>query len=511
MLKNSSSITSAFTSQNFFSSAIYIGLLIFVLSLPFGYTTTFLNLGLLLVLIGWGGRIISEHRFRWHRTELDLPVVLFLVLGVVACLLAPHPSSSSFGYFWKLLRAILLFYAVIHSRLGIRWRHVLITICVAAGISSALGIWYYVNDTRLALDFMGKVGIEYQEEMEDSVGFSEELRDELRKINIPLSQDAVITTTENTNEWRIKDSSRNRRYVVRKLDVDLMVYMIEHRLTGTFKMPNDLGAYLALTLPLVLGFFLTSLIGLGYEKRSKSVTVLLGILVLFMSINLALTLTRAAWVSVSISGACIFAYISVKWFSTLIAAREHIKIVMVCSAGVILVVLTLVFLPNHIMSRLQTMVQQPIGFIGERPQWWNSSLKLIHDNPITGIGLGRFRHEYKLNGPSEQYNIPFHAHNIYLNIAVEHGIPSLFLFLWILTMTCRRVWRLRSTIDFQRSYWGIAMFIGSSGFMISGLIYGLADNILHQRTVLLFWFIIGMIFYIQIQQEQENEKKLETN
>ena len=53
-------------------------------------------------------------------------------------------------------------------------------------------------------------------------------------------------------------------------------------------------------------------------------------------------------------------------------------------------------------------------------------------------------------------------------------------------------------------------FIGASGFLISALIYGLADNILHQRTVLLFWFIIGIIFYVQLSKEEFDGKTLET-
>ena len=79
-------------------------------------------------------------------------------------------------------------------------------------------------------------------------------------------------------------------------------------------------------------------------------------------------------------------------------------------------------------------------------------LKLIRKYPLTGIGLGRFRYEYQLNGPPEQYNIPYHAHNIYLHIAVEHGIPSLFLFLWMLVIIWRRVFAIRSAVDGEKRF-----------------------------------------------------------
>ena len=220
------------------------------------------------MLFGWVGRIIvgarSPRPYNWQRTPLDIPILLFLGLGLIASLLAPHPATSSLGYFWKHLRAILLFYAVIHCRLGTRWRHVVIVFIAAAGISSALGLWYYANDTRLGIDFMGRIGLQFQEELTAGDRFSEELRAELRSCNVPLSETASFVPSKQPNEWRIDDPARDRRYAVRKSETHLMVYMIEQRLTGTFKMPNDLGAYLALTLPFVMGYFVVGCSGLAW-------------------------------------------------------------------------------------------------------------------------------------------------------------------------------------------------------------------------------------------------------
>ena len=512
MSKLRHSSVSNFTSAKIFDSPIYIGLLIFVLSLPFGYSTLFLNIGMLLVLFGWVGRIVSARKLGWHRTLIDIPIVLFLGLALVASLFAPHRASSSIGFFWKLLRAVLLFYAVIHSRLGDRWRHIIIAFIIAAGVSSTLGLWYYFNDTRLGLDFMGQVGLEFQGELEVGKGFSDELRAELRQINVPLSESASFTSVKQPNAWRIDDLSRDRRYVVRKDETQLLVYIIEQRLTGTFKMPNDLGAYLALSLPFVMGYFVVSFQFLRKQKNGIWIIFVLGAVVAVMATNLALTLTRAAWVSVTIATACIGFYIVVKTLSEFQFVRSPWKRVLIGTTLIVVILgVSLFLMPQHIKSRFQTMIEQPAGFIGERPQWWQTSVELIRKYPLTGIGLGRFRYEYQLNGPPEQYNIPYHAHNIYLHIAVEHGIPSLFLFLWMLVIIWRRVFAIRSAVDGENDFWRMGAFIGGSGFLISALIYGLADNILHQRTVLLFWFIIAIIFYIQIHKDEQHEKKLETD
>ena len=515
---------SRFTSAQIYEAATYIGLLIFVLTLPFGYSTAFLNIGLSFVLLGWVGRIISERKLGWQRTPLDIPILLFLGLGLIASLLAPHPATSSLGYFWKHLRAILLFYAVIHSRLGTRWRHIVIVFIAAAGISSALGLWYYANDTRLGIDFMGRIGLQFQEELAAGEGptlqMSDELRTELRSCNVPLSETALFVPSKQPNEWRIDDPARNRRYTIRKSETHLMVYMIEQRLTGTFKMPNDLGAYLALALPFVMGYFVAGCSGTTFhsertETHRKSQRVLiwttvgLGVILALMSANLALTLTRAAWVSVAVAVVCIGCYFVVKTLLTFMSwKRSLLGLALVSVVFCILIVNTssrqaiVGIVPRHIKGRVQTMIAHPAGFMSERPQWWRTSLQMIQKHPLTGIGLGRFRYEYQHSGPDEQYYTPYHAHNIYLHIAAEQGVPSLFLFLWMVAVICQQVFVMRKTNDL----WKVGTFIGASGFLISALIYGLADNILHQRTVLLFYFIIGMIFYTQSFKDEKHEQ-----
>ena len=461
---------------------------------------------------------------------LDLPIALFLGLALIASLFAPHPSTSSLGYFWKLLRAILLFYAVVHSRLGTRWRHVIIAFIVAAAVSSTLGLWYYANDTRLALDFMGRIGLQFQKEFTTAAGFSDELRAELRTCRVPLSETAFHVTDRKSQEqpgtWRIDDPARDRRYSVHKGKTHLMVYMIEQRLTGTFKMPNDLGAYLALSLPFVIGYFAAgfrrSLQNLSAKQGTTDpglrfgvvwTPLILGITVVLMGANLVLTLTRAAWVSVTLAIIFSVFYLLISMLTTPISRKQGLWALALMSLVCCALLLNtntrqalIDRVPRHIKTRFQTTITQPAGFMSERPQWWRTSLQFIRQYPLTGIGPGRFRYAYQLNGPPEQYDTPYHAHNIYLHIAAEHGIPSLLLFLWMMGITCHSIFAMRQATDF----WGMGTFIGASGFLISALVYGLADNILHQRTVLLFWFIIGIIFHSKLLKDEKHEKTSET-
>ena len=461
-----------------FDLAIYVGFLLFVLILPFGYATAILNASLLLVLFGWVGRIRYERRFEWKRTPLDIPIALFLILALVASLFAPHPATSSLGYFWKLFRAVLLFYAVVHSRLGHRWRYLIVTFVFAGGFSAILGLYYYATDTHMGTAYMFDIEAKLESHFSDAahrneeVKVSEDLRQVYEKNGRRLSQNAIILPSKKYGDWLIVDKHQNRKYAVSKSERQLKVYMIEPRLAGTFKMPNDLGAYLVIVLPMAIGYFVASW---RVPQNGKLITVL-GICLCAMGANLALTLTRAAWIGVFAATLYIAIYFQRKLLWGLLA----------------IALLSPFLMPQAVKDRFEVMRQRPSGFISERPQWWKTSAQLIAKYPITGIGLGRFRHEYQLHAPAGVHHKPYHAHNIYLHIAVEQGIPSLILFLGILFLIFRRLFVLHERDDF----WSLGLFIGGSGFLISALVYGLADQILHQRPLLIFWFLIGLIFYV---------------
>ncbi len=464
--------------SEFFDLAIYVGFLLFVLILPFGYATAILNASLLLVLFGWVGRICCERRFEWKKTPLDIPIAVFLLLALVASLFAPHRATSSLGYFWKLLRAVMLFYAVVHSRLDGRWRHLIIAFVFAGGFSSILGLYYYASGTHMGTAYM--FGMESHLESHfshaahrnDGIKVSEDLRRAYEENGRQLSQNATIFSSKKYGDWLIVDKNQNRKYAIEKSEGQLKVYMIEPRLAGTFKMPNDLGAYLVIVLPIAIGYLVASW---RVGKAWKFIAVLGGFLCA-MGANLALTLTRAAWIGVFAATIYIAVYFQRKLLWGLLA----------------LVILSPFLMPQTVKDRFETIRQRPQGFMSERPQWWKTSAQLIAKYPITGIGLGRFRHEYQLHAPVGTHHKPYHAHNIYLHIAVEQGIPSLILFLAILFLIFRRLSALRKRDDF----WCSGLFIGGSGFLISALVYGLADHILHQRPLLIFWFLIGLIFYV---------------
>ena len=66
-----------------------------------------------------------------------------------------------------------------------------------------------------------------------------------------------------------------------------------------------------------------------------------------------------------------------------------------------------------------------------RVQVWHASLQAFHDFTLTGIGIGAFRDVVPVLYPNTAVNseIATHAHNLYLQIGLDLGLPGLLAYL----------------------------------------------------------------------------------
>jgi O-antigen ligase len=74
---------------------------------------------------------------------------------------------------------------------------------------------------------------------------------------------------------------------------------------------------------------------------------------------------------------------------------------------------------------------------GGRPMIWRTSRALVARYPLTGVGFGAYEGAMPLYQPEPRGMMMNHAHDQYLEIAAEGGIPGLALFLIALVMVIR--------------------------------------------------------------------------
>ncbi|MBC8230185.1 O-antigen ligase family protein [bacterium] len=127
--------------------------MLFVIFLPFGYSTAVMYIGLLISLLGWIARLIYQ-RFRGFSgcRYLDIPIVILLGLGIISTALSPE-FTVSLRRFWKILQGIILFYLVVnnlHQRKNII--QLVVAMLVVAGLISIYGIICYLTKSRLTYD-----------------------------------------------------------------------------------------------------------------------------------------------------------------------------------------------------------------------------------------------------------------------------------------------------------------------------------------------------------------------
>jgi putative inorganic carbon (hco3(-)) transporter len=119
--------------------------------------------------------------------------------------------------------------------------------------------------------------------------------------------------------------------------------------------------------------------------------------------------------------------------------------------GVALVFLPLLLLsPSSPINRMLNPTHGDQKSTGNRLSTWAAAVKMCMDYPLLGVGMGNFKNSVRAYGGQEEEDATvgeFIAHNTYLQIASEAGIPCLTLFVLIqlgTIRTARQVQRMMS-------------------------------------------------------------------
>lgn len=79
---------------------------------------------------------------------------------------------------------------------------------------------------------------------------------------------------------------------------------------------------------------------------------------------------------------------------------------------------------------------------GSRFGVWRSTLDIIAAYPLAGVGTGRFAYAYILGEWTQPATLQFtHAHNLFLHLAAEHGLPLLLSLIGLIGYFLYKCWR----------------------------------------------------------------------
>ncbi len=189
-----------------------------------------------------------------------------------------------------------------------------------------------------------------------------------------------------------------------------LVHGSEHwRLFGTFLNPSLFGGYLVVTIPVTLGAYLSSVHPIG--------CFVAGIGLVLQVSAILLTGTKFAAVALAIALLTMFVHIGI---FRILGRRELVLFVLIFIALFPCILLFSAPLTERVREAESGGTQ--VHSTKFRVYVWRSTLQMIRDNPIVGLGPGTFEvayPRYAIAGPTK------HAHQSYLQIGAESGVPAL--------------------------------------------------------------------------------------
>lgn len=254
--------------------------------------------------------------------------------------------------------------------------------------------------------------------------------------------------------------------------------LLRRRMYSTLGNPNLLAAYLLMAGAAMVG-------ALAALRRVEARRAVAAVLVI-TAVATALTYSRGAWVSAV-----------VMWL--LAAACWERRL----AWGLPLIPLFFLGYHGQITERMVSLFSGTDTSILLRFAFWDSTLQMIADAPWTGIGWGAYVKVY----PHYDYYVHnadvliYHAHNMYLHLAAETGIPGMLLFLAAFWGHGVAAWR---TYRAENGGWirgaSLAVLLATAGMTVNGL----TDYAFFNRSVALtYWFLCGLWAAACLQKETE--------
>lgn len=228
-------------------------------------------------------------------------------------------------------------------------------------------------------------------------------------------------------------------------------------LSATYVNHNHFAGFLELVLPLGLVMAI-------YERDAAKKAIYIFSCLLMMT-AFVFTLSRAGLASMAV-GLVIF-------FRALHRRGFMLTVVPFAAFTALLVAAILAFGTEPIQERFKDTQKIEEGSelsFQYRLLTWQGAVDLAKQAPVTGMGPGAFGHRYLPVRPVTSSFRPVHAHNDYLQIAVETGFAGLILLLMPVLILMVIAWK--RLVEYEsrfRSAIAAASLTGLASFMIHGL------------------------------------------
>lgn len=241
---------------------------------------------------------------------------------------------------------------------------------------------------------------------------------------------------------------------------------LKMRVFSTLQNPNLLAAFLVVMMSITTG--------VGLKQTDKIQQFLLFVLVVVLGYCLVLTYSRGAWIS--LLAIC-----------TAYGMLYNRKIMWLFLALPILIGWNY----EGVMDRMVSIVNPTDTSSSVRLALWESTFAMILNKPFLGIGWGAYWLVYPEYDFFNMTSTMYHAHNTYLHLAAEIGVPGLLIFLGIAYGHARLAW---DTAAKSNNRWLSGLMLGIVTALAGLAINGFTDHVLYNiQLSMLFWLLNAII------------------
>jgi len=138
---------------------------------------------------------------------------------------------------------------------------------------------------------------------------------------------------------------------------------------------------------------------------------------------------------------------------------------------------------------------QTIGTMVARLELWSRAIFVVELFPLTGVGMGLFKEVigYLMPLVSVEGTEIVHAHNLFLQIAVDLGLPGLVAWISILLAVFAVSWKLYKSGLANGETWVIGLGAGLFCSGVALITHGMIDSVVWGlRSAPIVWFIWGV-------------------
>lgn len=367
-----------------------------------------------IAILGFGGyRLIAEEFVRVPRSErLALGALVFA--GVLSALLSVRPLESVFGHAGRhsglltLLSVVALLLLARSTPTERGLRTLVPALVVSGSIVACFGL----------LQHAGGDPFNWGEGSFESGVFS--------SMGNPNTAAGLLAVTFPTViALALKRESRTGARVV----VGLMIAVFGVAIAATESIQGVVAAAPAIAV----------LLAVAVKRRSDAAT--LAVVALLGATVVVTTVSRPSLLALLVG--CVLGGVA-----ALIKAGENVNArVPLRRVGLVAIMVAGLIASGVALSRWEALAAEVIGGFAFRPRLWAAALRLLVENPISGVGLDMFVYEAPRQLAAdyqmlEGAQLSSSAHNVFLGFFASGGFPLGLAYMVLVALTARGAWRL---------------------------------------------------------------------